>query len=152
MADAVGLTQHIVELGVGTGAITEALRRKHPDTPMTLFEQNVSMANQLKARFPDADLVVDFLHKQTARLEGLPEHTAMVSSLPFRAFEGELLSLTVRAVCEFIAQSRGRKLVQYTYQLRVPFEPDRSGLRWTRRRLVLANLPPAHVWELMLDR
>lgn len=149
MADAVGHAEHIVELGVGTGAITETLRRKHCGTALTLFEQNASMASHLKARFPDAELVADFLHKRTDHLDKLPANTVMVSSLPFRAFDREMLEATVKAVCDFISASQGRKLIQYTYHPRVPFEPDRDGLRWTRRRLVIANLPPAHVWELM---
>jgi phosphatidylethanolamine/phosphatidyl-N-methylethanolamine N-methyltransferase len=151
MAAAVGTADHILELGAGTGSITAALKRRHPGVPLTLVEQDPLMAKRLQARFPDADLVVDFLHNQTARLAELPKNTVMVSSLPFRAFDSEMRDLTAGLICDFLAQGSTRKLIQYTYLPQIPFNPDRASLKWTKRKQVLANLPPAQVWELMLD-
>jgi len=73
----------------------------------------------------------------------------VVSSLPFRSLPQPLRRETVDALLGFLAEHPARRLVQYTYQPRAPFElPQDSALRWRLREVVWRNLPPAGVWVL----
>lgn len=57
MADAAGGAGHIVELGAGTGAVTRALARQHPDATLTLVELQPALARRLARSFPQARVI-----------------------------------------------------------------------------------------------
>lgn len=57
MADAARGAGHIVELGAGTGAVTRALARQHPDATLTLVELQPALARRLARSFPQARVV-----------------------------------------------------------------------------------------------
>ena len=151
MANAALGADAVVELGAGTGPVTEALLRKLPGVPLIAVELQVSMARRLQSRFPAVDVrqapakqVVDSLIDRPGRL-------VLVSSLPFRSLPKDVGAETVDSICRFLAHSHDRKLVQFTYQPRAPFAAPR-GLRWHRRAVVWRNTPPAGVWELQVNR
>ncbi len=78
-----------------------------------------------------------------------PAETVLVSSLPFRSLPEPLRATTLAALLGFIESHPARRLVQYTYQPRAPFElPRGSSLSWSLREVVWRNLPPAGVWVL----
>ena len=52
------------------------------------------------------------------------------------------------AIESFLLADPQRRLVQYTYQPRAPFEPGANGLRWKHVATVWRNAPPAGVWTL----
>jgi phospholipid N-methyltransferase len=53
------------------------------------------------------------------------------------------------AIASFLHLDARRRLVQYTYGLKAPFElPAGSDLRWARVGRVWRNAPPASVWSL----
>jgi phospholipid N-methyltransferase len=53
------------------------------------------------------------------------------------------------AIEHFLLAGAHRRLVQYTYQPRVPFDLQGGDrLRWQRGRVVWRNAPPAWVWTL----
>jgi phosphatidylethanolamine/phosphatidyl-N-methylethanolamine N-methyltransferase len=58
----------------------------------------------------------------------------------------------VRSLCRFLSVDPLRRLVQYTYQPRPPFDlphsADSRGLRWRRVKTIWRNAPPAGVWVL----
>jgi phospholipid N-methyltransferase len=74
---------------------------------------------------------------------------AVVSSLPFRSLPPRWSEPTRMAIEHFLLAGAHRRLVQYTYQPRVPFDL-RGGdrLHWQRGRVVWRNAPPAWVWTL----
>ena len=73
----------------------------------------------------------------------------LVSSLPFRSLPPPWHQRTRAAIERFLLADPRRRLVQYTYQPRAPFETSpASPLVWRCRRTVWHNLPPAWVWEL----
>jgi phospholipid N-methyltransferase len=57
MADAARGAVHIVELGAGTGAVTRALARQHPDATLTLVELQPALARRLARSFPQARVI-----------------------------------------------------------------------------------------------
>ncbi len=147
MASAADGADLVVELGAGTGPVTEALLHRLPGVPLIAVELQPSFARTLKARYPAADVrhapakqVVDSLHEQAGRI-------VLVSSLPFRSLPKKVAAETVDSLCRFLASRPERKLVQFTYHPRAPFAvPDH--LRWQRTAVVWRNTPPAGIWEL----
>lgn len=153
MAEEVGRARCMIELGAGTGAITAALHEHHPHLPVLAVELQPSLAEALQGRWAGVEVRCGAAHL-ILRHEAprLPLETVVVSSLPLRSLPAPLRTLTIEALCTFVAAHPARRLVQYTYQPRAPFSlPSDSPLRWQRRRRVWRNLPPADVWVLQRD-
>lgn len=143
----------IVELGAGTGAVTRELRRTHRNTPLIAIEAQPDMASHLRLAFPEIDVRTQWAHEVLDELcLSAPARTVVVSSLPFRSLPSAVRDATILSLCRFLAVHPMRRLVQYTYQPRVPFnlpsQPDSAALRWTRMSTVWRNAPPAGVWVL----
>lgn len=149
MAEQVGDTDALIELGAGTGAVTAALRAAQPDVPLLAVEMQPHLAAGLQRRFPDVDVACAAAHEVLEGRSEAPNDTVLVSSLPFRSLPEPLRTTTLRALLDFMEAHPLRRLVQYTYQPRAPFElPSASPLRWSLRDVVWGNLPPAGVWVL----
>ena len=139
---------HILEFGAGTGAITRQLAQDHGESRLTLFERDVRLARALARRHPNAPVWDGCLHERAAIVLGQPAHCVAVSSLPFRSLPASVLGPTIEIVEAFLLAHPGRKLVQYTYGLRVPFDVSTPRLAWARHGRVWTNVPPAGVWTL----
>ena len=140
----------VVELGVGTGAITRALiARGVTPQQLVLVEKDPALSGTLKQRFPDTVVLCG----DAARLKGLLQRagvgccSTLISSLP-------LLSMRCLTRTRVLSQIFGvlgshGTLVQFTYSPLPPI-PDTLaralGLSGTRVGRVLWNLPPAAVW------
>jgi len=149
MARAASGAQELVELGAGTGAITAALRRRHPDVPLLAVELEPVLARQLRERFPTVQVHAAAADEVLADAGGLPDRTVLVSSLPFRSLPPWLRLRSSLAIERFLAGRPGRRLVQYSYLPREPFQLRHAEqLRWRRLAAVWGNAPPAWVWEL----
>lgn len=146
----VGTADALIELGAGTGAVTEALHRAAPARPLLAVELQPDLAAGLQRRLPTIEMACAPAHEVLAARRALaPAATVVVSSLPFRSLPQPLRRETVDALLGFLAEHPARRLVQYTYQPRAPFElPQDSALRWRLREVVWRNLPPAGVWVL----
>jgi phosphatidylethanolamine/phosphatidyl-N-methylethanolamine N-methyltransferase len=151
MARAASGSQHLIELGAGTGAITAALRRHHPQVPLLAVELEPRLARQLRERFPTVEVRTAAAHQVLREASGLPGETVLVSSLPFRSLPPRLRLRSSLAIERFLSAQPGRRLVQYSYVPREPFRlRPHSALRWRRLAAVWGNAPPAWVWELTL--
>lgn len=137
----------LIELGAGTGIITTDLVRRHPGIPLIIFEQNPVLAGRLRGRFPQATVIAACFHTRTDVLAHLPDRAVFVSSLPFRSLPPEIIAPTICTLQRLLLDAPQRRLVQFTYQPRAPFEPP-AGLAWRRHATVWRNAPPAGVWEL----
>jgi phospholipid N-methyltransferase len=140
--------RHILELGAGTGAITQQLRWTFPNVPTIIVERDPELALALERRFARCKVVAECLHERADLLEGLPADSVVVSSLPFRSLPHDVAQKTIALLQAFLQEAPARKLVQYTYGLRPPFEVTSDKLAWSRKELVVRNLPPAWVWTL----
>jgi phospholipid N-methyltransferase len=143
----------LVELGAGTGAVTQALRQLHPHVPLVAVEAQPHLAQHLREQFHGVEVRTQWAHEVLDELTRAPTQTVLVSSLPFRSLPSAVRERTVRAVCRFLAADPTRRLVQYTYQPRVPFDlpqrlDDARALQWQRVKTVWRNAPPAGVWVL----
>jgi phosphatidylethanolamine/phosphatidyl-N-methylethanolamine N-methyltransferase len=147
MTEGVAAFDAIVEVGAGTGVITQALVQKNPNARLIVFELAEDLATKLKKRYPQAEVVAGPFHEKARILTGLPERTIFVSGLPFRSLPRKMIALTINTLTESLRVSPVRKLVQFTYQPRAPFAPP-AGFLWQRHKTVWRNAPPASVWHL----
>ncbi len=150
MADAAQGARLLVELGAGTGAITAALVTRHPAVPLVAVELQHGLADLLQQRFAHVVVQRAGAHVVLAALnEHAPPQTVLVSSLPFQSLPAPWRESTVDAIAAFLRTDAQRRLVQYTYRLKAPFElPAGSDLGWTRVGRVWRNAPPASLWSL----
>ena len=150
MANAARGARLLIELGAGTGAITEALVAQHPAVPLVAVELQEGLANLLKQRFVHVDVRRTSAHEVLEALrDHAPPQTVLVSSLPFQSLPAEWRDTTIQAIATFLRADARRRLVQYTYRLKAPFElPPDSDLQWARVGRVWRNAPPASLWSL----
>lgn len=140
--------QHIIELGAGTGAITQHLRKEFPGVTLVVVERDAPMAAALQLRFGNGIVVADAIQARTDIFIGIPDQSVVVSSLPFRSFTEAVATPVITLLRDFLLESPKRRLVQYTYGQRVPFGSPHRALVWKRQELILRNVPPAWVWTL----
>ena len=146
LAGASGHVSHVVELGAGTGVVTQALRERLPQATLVAVEIQPQLAQTLRSRFVGLDVREQAAHEVLTQLRyGAP--AAVVSSLPFRSLPQSLRAATQASIESFLRQTPGSRLVQFTYQPRAPFEAS-ADFEWHRACVVWRNAPPAGVWVL----
>ncbi len=138
----------ILEVGAGTGSITEALlhRGVKPDR-LVVIERDVRLAAYLQDRFPRVQVHCgDALHA-SSMLED--EHVGnvqtLLSSLPIRNFKPAEQIALVKAMMKTLAPTG--QLIQYTYAPCCPIPSAELGLKAECLGRVWRNLPPAAVWR-----
>jgi len=139
----------VIELGPGTGAITEALLQ-HGIAPerLLLVEFDTAFCALLRRRFPGVRVVQGDAYRLS---ESLAAHldrpaAAIVSSLPLlNKPEHERISLLADA---FTLLDPAGRFVQFTYGMvsPVPRKNSRLGFHAEVSPPVWLNLPPARVW------
>jgi phosphatidylethanolamine/phosphatidyl-N-methylethanolamine N-methyltransferase len=137
----------VVELGPGTGAVTQALVERGVDPArLVLVEFNPTFCRMLRVRYPAATVV----QGDAYRLRHLLETTlrepadAIVSGLPLVT---KPMRTRVRLISEAMALLRaGAPFVQFTYAMVPPIPKGLTGIRTEASPLIWLNLPPARVW------
>jgi len=137
----------ILELGPGTGPVTDALiRRGVAQDRLILVEFNPEFCQLLKRRFPKATIVQGDAYDLAETLSGVLAEpaAATVSSLP-------LFTKPMDQRLELLETAQGMMhadapFIQFTYAV-VPPIPARSQAYRTRAsNRIWRNLPPARVW------
>lgn len=140
----------VIELGAGTGVVTHALLEAGiPHKNLLVIEREKQLHALLHAVFHDLKvLCADAMDLQNVLHEnGMQKVNAIVSSLPFITMP----SAVAHAIQEAMAKAIGDEgiIIQFTYGHRSPIknsELKRFGLVGQRVKIVLVNVPPAHVW------
>jgi phosphatidylethanolamine/phosphatidyl-N-methylethanolamine N-methyltransferase len=138
----------VLELGPGTGAVTEALiERGLREDRLIAIEHNPKMARLLREKFPRAQIITGDAWKLDELLRGRHQPIESVgtvfSSLPLLNFppeQAELLAQKIRAVL----QPQGN-WVQYSYHLGKKQARGSSCFQLHASKIVWLNLPPARV-------
>jgi len=140
----------VVELGGGTGNITEALIAAIANPgDLVVVEKEPSLCRILRGRFPGLRIIEGDARRLRALIEGSAASPvrAIVSSLPFVSLRSETCRAILGECFELLAANG--VLIQFTYSPGAPL-PGRLcqelGIRGERRTWVLDNLPPAAVW------
>jgi phosphatidylethanolamine/phosphatidyl-N-methylethanolamine N-methyltransferase len=136
----------VLELGPGTGVITQALlERGIAAERLTAIEFDPDFAAALAARFPGIHVVQGdaFDLGRTLRSRDGEPFAAIVSGLPLLNFPVERRQALIAGAVARLAP--GAPLVQFSYGVHAPVVPP-PGHSVHRAAMVWANLPPARVW------
>jgi phosphatidylethanolamine/phosphatidyl-N-methylethanolamine N-methyltransferase len=140
-------TGPVVELGPGTGPVTEALVEAGVEpSRLVLVEFDPSFCRILRSRYPDATLVQGDAYSIRRLLETLllQPAAAVVSGLP-------LVTKPIRARLRLIRDALdlmvpGAPFVQFTYSVAAPLPRRLGGFSVEASERIWMNLPPARVW------
>ncbi len=140
-------TGPVIELGPGTGPVTEALVQRGVDPKrLVLVEFDPDFCRLLRTRYPAATVV----QGDAYRLRRLLSETvrepaaAMVSGLPLVT---KPLRTRLRLISDALGLlAPGAPFIQFTYAMVPPIPKGLSGLSAKASDLIWLNLPPARVW------
>ena len=137
----------VIELGPGTGPVTEALVEHGVDPArLILVEFNPVFCRMLRTRYPAATVVQGDAYRLRRLLETIVREpaAAVVSGLP-------LVTKPLRTRLRLIADAMtllapSAPFVQFTYAMVPPIPKALSGIKAEASELIWMNLPPARVW------
>ncbi len=137
----------IVELGPGTGPVTEALLdRGIEQERLVLVEFNPTFCQLLRGRFPRARVVQGdayTIFRNLDRSKAEPA-AAVVSGLPLFTKPLKTRARLIRDA--YTAMRPGAPFVQFTYAVVPPVPKMLAGGRVEASDRIWLNLPPARVW------
>jgi phosphatidylethanolamine/phosphatidyl-N-methylethanolamine N-methyltransferase len=140
-------TGPVVELGPGTGPITEALVAAGVDPArLVLVEFDPTFCRILRSRYPDATLVQGDAYSLRRLLETLliQPAAAVVSGLPLIT---KPLKMRMRLLRDaFDLMLPGAPFVQFTYSVASPVPKRLGGFTAEASERIWLNIPPARVW------
>ncbi len=137
----------VVEIGPGTGPVTEALIERGVDEGrLILVEYSPEFCELLRRRFPRATVIEGDAYALSSTLSGHLEGkaVAVVSSLPLFNKPAAMRSALARDAFGLIVE--GGPFIQFTYSVISPVPRKGSGLKSFVSDWVLRNIPPARVW------
>ena len=142
----------VVELGPGTGAITNALIEHGVDQKrLVLVEYNPGFCALLRDRYPHAKVVQGDAYRLRDSLWDVLHvpASAVVSGLPLVT---KPMLTRLRLVRDaFLALAPGAPFVQFTYSVVPPIPKSLPGVSTEASERIWMNLPPARVWVYRKD-
>ena len=142
----------VVELGPGTGAITNALIEHGIDQRrLVLVEYNPGFCALLRDRYPHAKIVQGdayTLRDSLCNVLSAPA-SAVVSGLPL--VTKPMLTRLKLIRDAFGALAPGAPFVQFTYSVAPPIPKSLPGVSTEASERIWMNLPPARVWVYRKD-
>src|SRR3979490_3498830 len=140
-------TGPVVELGPGTGAITNALIEHGIDQKrLVLVECNPGFCALLRDRYPQAKVVQGdayALRDSLWNVLNVPA-SAVVSGLPL--VTKPMLTRLKLIRDAFVAPAPGAPFVPFTYSVVPPIPKSLPGVSTEASERIWMNLPPARVW------
>ena len=137
----------VVELGPGTGAITNALIDHGVDQKrLVLVEYNPGFCALLRDRYPHAKVVQGDAYTLRDSLWDVMKvpASAVVSGLPL--VTKPMLTRLKLIRDAFLALAPGAPFVQFTYSVAPPIPKSLPGVSTEASERIWMNLPPARVW------
>lgn len=140
----------VVELGAGTGVVTHALLQAgvKPEN-LVVIERDENLYTLIRKHFAQLNILcADAIELDSVLAAiGVTQVNAVVSSLPFLVMPREVRNAIQRQMAKVIGQDG--VIIQFTYGPKSPItstQMRKNGLQGKRHKLVVANVPPAHVW------
>jgi phosphatidylethanolamine/phosphatidyl-N-methylethanolamine N-methyltransferase len=137
----------VVELGPGTGPVTDALVEAGVDpSRLVLLESNPAFCRILRARYPEATLVQGDAYSMRRLLDTLllQPAAAVVSGLPLVT---KPITMRLRLIRDaFDLMIPGAPFVQFTYSVAAPLPKRFGGFSVEASERIWMNIPPARVW------
>jgi phosphatidylethanolamine/phosphatidyl-N-methylethanolamine N-methyltransferase len=142
----------VIELGPGTGPVTEALVEQGVDpSRLVLVEFNPDFCRLLRTRYPDATVIRGDAYSLRRMLGSMLDQpaAAIVSGLPLVT---KPLKTRVRLIREaFRLMQPNAPFVQFTYAVMPPIPKALAGVRTEASERIWMNVPPARVWVYRKD-
>jgi len=143
----------VIELGVGTGAITKFLQELVPDNRSLLgIELDEGLVRLLRKSFPDLNIIcgnaaeMSEIHERS----GLGKVGYIISCLPFVSLPGEIRDGVLNEVDKFMQKGCLFRTLQYAHGYYLPsavkfrkMMQERYG-KEKRSSLVVKNVPPGY--------
>lgn len=140
-------TGPVIELGPGTGPVTEALVQRGVDPKrLVLVEFDPDFCRLLRTRYPAATVVQGDAYRLKRLLSDTVREpaAAMVSGLPLVT---KPLRTRLRLISDALGLlAPGAPFIQFTYAMVPPIPKGLSGISAKASDLIWLNLPPARVW------
>src|ERR1700744_63415 len=137
----------VIELGPGTGPVTEALVAHGVDpSRLVLVEFKPTFCRLLRTRYPAATVVQGDAYRLRRLLETYVREpaAAVVSGLPLGT---KPLRTRLRLIADAMGLlAPGAPVVQFPYAMVPPIPKALSGVKAEASELIWLNLPPARVW------
>jgi phosphatidylethanolamine/phosphatidyl-N-methylethanolamine N-methyltransferase len=140
-------SEPVVELGPGTGAITNALIEHGVDQKrLVLVEYNPGFCALLRDRYPHARVVQGDAYTLRDSLRNVlsAPASAVVSGLPL--VTKPMLTRLKLIRDAFVALAPGAPFVHFTYSVAPPIPKSLPGVSTEASERIWMNLPPARVW------
>jgi phosphatidylethanolamine/phosphatidyl-N-methylethanolamine N-methyltransferase len=137
----------VIELGPGTGAITNALIEHGVEQKrLVLVEYNPGFCALLRDRYPLAKVVQGDAYTLRESLRNVLQApaSAVVSGLPL--VTKPMLTRLKLMRDSFLALAPGAPFVQFTYSVVPPIPKSLPGVSTEASERIWMNLPPARVW------
>ncbi|PYF02159.1 phosphatidylethanolamine/phosphatidyl-N-methylethanolamine N-methyltransferase [Rhodopseudomonas faecalis] len=137
----------VVELGPGTGAITQALVERGVDQRrLVLVEYNPSFCALLRDRYPLATVVQGDAYRLRDSIWKVLKTpaAAVVSGLPL--VTKPMLTRLRLMRDAFVLLAPGAPFVQFTYSVAPPIPKSLHGITTEASERIWMNVPPARVW------
>jgi len=137
----------VVELGPGTGPVTQALVHKGVDpSRLVLIEFNATFCRLLRARYPQATVVQADAYSLRRILDNFlyQPAAAIVSGLPLMTKPARTRLRLIADALSLLAP--GAPFVQFTYAVVSPLPVRLAGVRSESSERIWLNMPPARVW------
>ncbi len=143
-----GADEALVELGAGTGSVTEALLAAGI-APERLFviEIDPALCTYLRRQFPQAQIIQGDATKLGELLprKWIGKVPVVISGIPMVTLPLDVQRRMIDSW--FSVMSPKGRMLQYTYSLVSPLPEKKLGLKGRRRGLAVLNVPPAWVWS-----
>jgi phosphatidylethanolamine/phosphatidyl-N-methylethanolamine N-methyltransferase len=149
----------VLELGVGTGAITKFLQEIVPDEKSYLgIELDGNLVKSLRTKFPDLKIIrgnacdLEKIHQKS----GLGKVSYIICCLPFVSLPNEVGEKILSEIDRFMQQGCVFRTFQYAHGYYMPsaiklreYMRDRYG-KSKRSPLIVKNVPPAYTltWKM----
>jgi len=140
----------VVELGAGTGTLTQALLEKGVEpSKLHIVEQNADFVQILERQFPESDVLAIDAAEIATHLDQLAgEIDYVVSGLPILWFSRDLKQRILSGAFALLRQ--GGSFHQFSYFARPPVSQgmlDQLGLTASRTGFAPLNVPPAFTYR-----
>lgn len=150
----------VLELGVGTGAITKFLQEIVPDEKSYLgIELDGNLVKSLRTKFPDMKIVrgnacdLEKIHQKS----GVGKVGYIICCLPFVSLPNEVGEKILSEIDKFMQQGCTFRTFQYAHGYYMPsaiklreFMRKRYG-KSKRSKLIVKNVPPAYTLTWKTD-
>ncbi|MEP6583204.1 MAG: methyltransferase domain-containing protein [Ginsengibacter sp.] len=143
----------IIELGGGSGCITELLAKKiNPSTTLLVFEVNDMFCKMLKQKFTASNIHIindsaENLEMHLYRISGSKKADFVISSLPFSIIDEPTRNKIIGTIKHVLNPES--VYIQYGYNKKKYYEML-NRFQTVKTSFVLGNLPPAYIFNCRL--